>query len=107
MDKEDSDDKDKPYFDDDTIGCLMECSISEKIAVVGIRRTYYEHDSYKVSWNLDTLIIHEIIHIIEKVGKLNCNIPKGIKKRRDFINFEEYNCDTFAAIIYFMYYNKI
>lgn len=106
MDKVDPEDG-STYFDENTIGCLMECSIPEKIAVIGIRRNYFDHDGYKVSWNLDTLIIHELIHIIEKVGKKNSGIPKKIDRRRDFTNFEEYNCDAFAAIIYYMYYDHI
>lgn len=107
MQKLDPEDNDEPCFDESTIGRLQECSIPEKIAVVLIRRNYYDHDGYGVSWNLDTLIIHELIHIIEKVGKKNSGIPRKIDDRRDFGNFEEYNCDAFAAIIYYLYFNKI
>ena len=107
QEKEDPDDKNRPNFESDTIGCLMECSIPEKIAVIGIRKDYYDHDGYKVSWNLDTLIIHELVHIIQKMGKTTAGIPKKIRDRKDLWVWEEYNCDTFAAILYFQYYNKI
>ncbi len=101
------DSKDVICFDDSTIGRLHECSIPEKIALILIRRNYFDHDAYGVSWNIDTLIIHELIHIVEKVGKKNCNIPEKIKKRKDFKDLEEYNCDTFSAIMYFLYYDRI
>jgi len=99
--------KDEICFDENTIGRLHQCSIPEKIALVLIRRNYFDHEAHGVSWNIDTLIIHELIHIIEIVGKKNCNIPKKINDRKDFEDFEEYNCDTFAAIMYFLYYDGI
>jgi len=100
-------DDNEPCFDDDTIGRMQECSIPEKVAVVLIRRNYYDHNGYKVSWNLDTLIIHELIHIIEKIGKKNAGIVNSVDKRRDFMEFEEFNCDCFSAILYYLYYDKI
>ena len=105
MEKEDPADDYKPHFDDETVGCLMECSLPEKIAVVGIRKNYFDHDGFGVSWNLDTLIIHELIHIIEKIGK--DKLPKSVISRKDFKEFEEFNCDCFAAILYYLYFDKI
>lgn len=99
---QDEDDPDS----DDRIGLLPHCSIPEKIALILIRREYYSHEGYGVSWNIDTLILHELVHILQKMGKQG--LPKRLRENdRLRLIFEEYNCDTFAAIIYFIYYNKI
>lgn len=106
MDKIDPEDG-KSYYEADTIGCLDSCSVSEKIAVITIRRNYFDHDDHGVSWNIDTLIIHELCHIVEKVGRVQSGLSKVVTKRKDYYNFEEYNCDTVAAIVYFIFFDKI
>lgn len=105
MERECELDRGENCFDDTTIGHLHECSIPEKIALILIRRNYYAHESHGISWNIDTLILHELIHIIEIVG--TNKLPKKITERKDFCEFEEYNCDSFSAILYFLYYNRM
>lgn len=107
MDREDPEDNDKPYFDDETIGHLMDCSLPEKIAVIGIRKNYYDHDGFGISWNLDTLILHELIHIIERLAKSDSAIPGKVRDRADFKNYEEFICDCFASVIYYNFRKKI
>lgn len=107
MDRQDPEDNNKPYFDDETIGHLTDCSIPEKIAVICIRRNYYDHDGFGISWNLDTLILHELIHIIENLAKANSGVPNKIKDRNDFIDYGEYICDCFASVIYYNFRKKI
>ena len=89
----------------ENVAILEECSIPEKIAVIIISRDYFNHEGHGVSWNLDTLILHELCHIIQKMGKHG--MSKRTEKSSKFIHFEEHICDSFAAIIYFIYYNKI
>jgi hypothetical protein len=106
MIREDENDN-RQFFEPETVACLMDCSTPEKIAVIGIRRDYFNYDGFKQTWNLDTLIIHELIHIIEKAGKKSCGISKKIDYSKPFSAFEEYNCDAFSAIIYYLFYNQI
>lgn len=107
MEKEDPDDDYEPSFDSETIGRLQECSVPEKIALILIRRDYFDHTGHKVSWNIDTLILHELIHIIEKIGKTHAGLNKNVGARKDYWRLEEFNCDTFSAIVYFLYYDQI
>lgn len=107
MEREDPDDDYNPSFDDQTIGRLQECSVPEKIALILIRRDYFNHTGHKVSWNIDTLILHELIHIIEKIGKTHAGLNKTVGRRKDYWRLEEFNCDTFSSVVYFMYYDKI
>ena len=103
----DPDDDNNPCFDDNTIGRLHECSTPEKIAVILIRKDYYNHQGYGVYWNLDTLIIHELIHIILNIGKQSSKMGKKIQENSAFESFEEFACDSFAAILYYIYFKHI
>jgi hypothetical protein len=97
--------KDKETMNEDDIGVLEQCHIHEKIALILINKHYYNHNAFGLSWNLDTLILHELIHIIQSMAMQS--LTKKMKESPKMDQVEEFNCDTFAAIIYFTYYNKI
>lgn len=88
----------------DNIAFLDECSPSEKVAKIFISKTYFNCEGYDLVWNLDTLILHELIHIIthDKVHAL----PKSFCNHPKVVELEEHVCDAFARIVRDMYRRK-
>lgn len=74
------------------------CSPVERTAVINIAKDYCDRKGFGVSFNLDTLIIHELIHVIlwDEWERL----PERIRKHRGMENFEEFVCFHFSKIIY-------
>jgi hypothetical protein len=90
----------KPYSElgkDNVTGLVNFCSPEEMTAEIYISNTYYRHEGYKISWNLDSLIIHELIHVVlwEEWDKL----AEHIRDNKKLENFEEFVCWHFAKII--------
>lgn len=83
------------------IGLLDACSHPEKIAKILISKNYFKEPNYPLVWNLDTLIVHELIHIIlyDKVE----NLPKKTRDSKKMIEIEEHICDYFSRIIVDMF----
>ena len=93
-------DKDKKPNEEDTIGMLDECYVIEKRAQILISEKYQEIDGYGIGWNLDTVILHELIHIVMRPeeDKLASKVTKSAK----FGDLLEFICDKFSDIIYEM-----
>lgn len=90
--------------DHNTAGQIAYCYPNEKSAYIQIVNNYYRYEGYNESWNIDTLIIHELIHVmLHDKGE---NMPKVIKESTKFYNYEEFICDSFAKIIYDCHKNK-
>lgn len=85
-------------LDAETTAQVESCFPSEKVAVIIIYDKYLEHNGYNVSWNIDTLIIHELIHVLlwEKTDEM----PASIQGHSKFKLFEEFLCDSFAKILF-------
>ena len=87
------------FIDTGDIAELKEISNTEKVAVIVINNEYYTDPQYGVVWNLDTALLHELIHVVldEQIGRLAKKVRNNKKFREDF---EEFICDKFAWIIY-------
>lgn len=85
---------DPEQFGDGTLGQLDMCWPDEKVAQISIHPRYHKADGYNIAWNLDTLIIHELIHthLSEKSNELPEEILVG--------DFEEFVCNSLGKIIY-------
>jgi len=83
--------------DPDTVGEIDFCEPVEKTAIINISSKYFTKEGYNVSWNLDNIIIHELIHIElwEQIDRL----PIDIKEHKKFKELEEYICFRYAKII--------
>lgn len=95
-------DVDKDSIDpDDDIAALETCSPVEKVARIIINKNYPKFDEYGVVWNIDTLILHELIHALlyEKIHVL----PDTIKDHQGMTRLEEFICDSMARIIFDIY----
>lgn len=73
------------------------CEPVEKTAIVAICPTYYNREGYNISWTLESLIVHELLHI--EMWKEVEALPAAVKSRKKFQEFEEYLCDRYAKII--------
>ena len=82
----------------DTAAEVSYCSPIEKFAVIDVAKDLDKFEGYKMSFNLDTLIIHELMHVLmwEQVERL----PGKVKNCKDFKEFEEFLCSHFAKIIF-------
>lgn len=87
------------------IALVSDCDTAAKRATILINRNYHKMAGYKKSWNVDTLILHELIHVV--VWLHSEAIPDKIYKHRKVYEFEEFICDCFADVIYRIYYNKL
>ncbi len=81
----------------DTAAQVEYCEPVEKTATVSICPTYYNRQGYRVSWTLDSLIVHELIHI--EMWQEVQSLPAKIQDHPKFSNFEEYICFRYAKII--------
>ncbi len=88
----------KYIIGDNVVGMATDCNTEARKANIHILDTYYLTSNNGTVYNLDTIIIHELLHIFmwEMVEKIN---PK-IRKRKDFKNLEEFLCDEFADIVF-------
>jgi hypothetical protein len=80
-----------------TCACVS-CAHSDKTAKIEVSREYYKANGHKTEWNIDILIIHELIHIIleEKVK----NLSERVKENKKYLDLEEHICWVFARLIY-------
>lgn len=74
------------------------CSPVERTAVINIATDYCARLGFGVSFNLDTLIIHELIHII--LWDERDRLPTRVSNSSKFNSFEEFVCFHFSKIIY-------
>jgi len=74
------------------------CSPVERSAIIDIAVDYSMREGYGISFNVDTLILHELIHVIlwEKTEQL----PIKIGEHPKLEDLEEFVCYHFAKIIY-------
>ena len=79
-------------------GWVDDCDSAAKRASILINRNYHTGPGHKTSWNIDTLIIHELVHVV--LWAHSENIPENIRKHSKVFDFEEFVCDSFADIIY-------
>lgn len=81
----------------DTAAQVDFCEPVEKTAVVNISPNYYNREGYNVSWTLDSLIVHELLHI--EMWQEVHSLPAKIREHQKFEDFEEYICFRYAKII--------
>jgi len=83
---------------DDTVAELEHCSPVERAAAIFVAEDYAGRAGHGVSFNLDTLILHELIHVVlwDEWERL----PTRTKGRADVKRLEEFVCFHFAKIIY-------
>ena len=84
--------------DPDTAAQVVECWPLEKVAVIEFATNYPKHDGYEISWNIDTLILHELIHVL--CWEKTTDLPENIQDHSKFQIFEEFLCNTLSKIIY-------
>lgn len=84
---------------------VIDCDPAAKRATVLVNRDYHKVAGHKQSWNIDTLILHELVHIV-LWGKSDA-IPEKIRNHSKVDDLEEFACDAFADIIYCIYYNRL
>lgn len=79
-------------------GQVQECSPDEKVVLIYFHNKYYKLEGYGISWNIDTLILHELIHVLcwEKVIEM----PTSIQDHSKFQILEEFVCNSMAKIIF-------
>lgn len=80
------------------IALLKTCEPIEKVAVIVIREDYYKDEDCGIIWNIDTVLLHEFIHILlsERIDLLS----QKIQNNKRFRDLEEFICDLFAKTIY-------
>ena len=86
-------------------GWVEDCDPAAKRATILVNREYHKGPGHKTSWNVDTLILHELAHVV--VWAQSDMIPENIKKHSKVYDFEEFVCDSFADIIYCIFYNSL
>ncbi len=96
---------DEKQMGPNNVALLVNCSHDENAAEILIHKYYYKENGYRTLFNIDTLIIHELIHII--LNKKLDSFPKMILKNKKFHNFEEFICNHFAIIIYHVFHEKL
>ena len=87
--------------DERTTAQVDYCSCSERVASVVIYDKYWLHDGFEVAWNLETLLLHEFIHIL--LMEQFMHLPHMIQENAKFMELEEFICDIFAKIIFDTY----
>lgn len=95
----------KKEVGNNTLACLDTCSHAEKIARVIVSKDYFKDEDFAVVWNLDTLILHELIHIVLKAEE--DKIPESIRNHKRVHNLIEFTCDTFAKTIFDIKHKKM
>jgi hypothetical protein len=89
----------------DLLAFAHDCDPAAKRATILIVRDYHKGAGHKTAWNVDTLILHELIHIV--VWSASDAIPESIANHSKVHEFEEYVCDSLADIIYSLLYNRL
>ncbi len=82
------------------LAMVNHCSPNEKVADLLFNNKYQTYTGFGVSWNIDTLIIHELIHVhlYEKAEPFEATLNKD--NIDVFEAMEEFICDSFAKIIF-------
>lgn len=91
--------------DDICIGYVGDCNSDDKVACIYINPEYHKIPGYKESWNIETVIIHELMHI--HVSEAGGKIPEKIEKLPEWEPIEEFICDRTAMLIYRQHKKKI
>ncbi len=82
-------------MDEIVLGCVTHCHPIEQVATVQFRR---DAAKYFGPWvNLDTLVCHELIHIV--VRSEFDRLPKSAQRSKRTGELEEFICDKFSHII--------
>lgn len=84
---------------------VSHCDCAAKRASILVNRKYYEIVGYKTAWNVDTLLLHELIHIA--IWSQTIRIPDTIAGHKSIENLEEFICDFFGDIIYNIFYHNL
>ena len=76
---------------------MVFCEPLERTAIINVHPQYYLKEGYRISWDLDSLIVHELLHVEmwEEINKL----PQKMREHVKFEAFEEYLCFRYAKII--------
>lgn len=85
-------------IDGDTTAQLDFVSVPEKVAVILVYERYYNHPGFNLSWNIDTVLLHEMIHLL--MFDKTLGLPEQVKKNTKFKELEEFICDSVARIIF-------
>jgi len=80
------------------LASLITCSPPEKIARILINKNYVKDPDFGKVWNIDTLILHELIHIL--LYKEIEALYNVVKNRRSINKLEEFVCNSMARIVY-------
>jgi hypothetical protein len=77
----------------------------EKVAVIEVLNDYYKDPGYKHNFNIDILILHELIHLFlwEEFEKL----PYPIRQTKAVKEFEEFICNFLSKMIYDIFHKKL
>jgi len=88
-------------IDNKNLAELKHCSSTEKVAQISFNNKYYLCDGHNISWNIDTLILHELLHV--HLDEKSSVLPNDNEK---VVDFEEFICNSMAKIIYDFDINK-
>ena len=82
------------------LAMVKHCSPNEKVADLLFNNKSPSYEGFDSSWNLDTLIIHELIHVhlYEKSELLAQGLTDDVVEIFEIL--EEFICDSFAKIIF-------
>lgn len=97
-------DFDKDADDGDiTLGCVTHCYPVEQVATIQFRR---DAPAFFGKWvNLDTLVCHELIHVLVRAEF--DRLPKAAQKSKRLGELEEFICDKFSFVLFKMYNNTL
>jgi len=84
--------------EDDTLAFLVWVRDEEQRAKILFNQDLKKDDEYESVFNLDTLCIHELIHIM--AYREFKRLPKYIRRHKKIHQFEEWLCNRFATIIH-------
>ncbi len=80
------------------LACVATCSPPEQIAAILINKDYATHRSNTLVWNIDTIILHELIHIL--MWAYTKGLPDKVYNSRKFHELEEFVCDSVARLLF-------
>lgn len=78
---------------------LVSCYPDKETATIWINSQYKYLSGYNKAWTLESVILHELIHIL--LWRDVEDLPENIKNNNKFQDFYEYVCDLIAD-----YYNS-
>lgn len=82
--------------EDIVLGCVTHCYPVEQVATIQFR---YDAPAFFGTWvNLDTLVCHELIHVL--VRDQFDRLPKAAQRSKKTGELEEFICDRFSYILY-------